>query len=126
MDTKIRVVQTHQAVHTIPFGLWKCLGKRVGVGYTASQRQHHRGTAQNQQTYSQSLHRKALAAATRPIDTAASAEAAEVELKAFAAGAWGQRFPTVVASWRRAWTDVFFTCCMYRYRTELCLTHQLG
>ncbi len=50
--------------------------------------------------------RKALAAAIRPIYTAASAEAAEVEREAFAAGAWGQRFPTVVAAWRRAWTNV--------------------
>ncbi len=30
----------------------------------------------------------------------------EVEREAFAAGAWGQRFPTVVAAWRRAWTNV--------------------
>ena len=50
--------------------------------------------------------RKALAAAIRPIYTAASAEAAEVELETFAAGVWGQRFPTVVAAWRRAWTNV--------------------
>jgi putative transposase len=27
-------------------------------------------------------------------------------LEAFEAGAWGQKFPTVVASWRRAWTHV--------------------
>lgn len=50
--------------------------------------------------------RKLLAAAIRPIYTAVSAEAAETELTAFEAGAWGQKFPTVAASWRRAWTNV--------------------
>jgi putative transposase len=45
--------------------------------------------------------RKALAA-LRPICTAPSAEAAAAELYAIAAGAWGARFPTVVAAWRRA------------------------
>mgnify|MGYP003337745137 FL=1 len=28
------------------------------------------------------------------------------ELDAFELGPWGQKFPTVVASWRRAWTQV--------------------
>ena len=42
--------------------------------------------------------RKALAAAIKPIYTAASAEAAEAELDAFEQGAWGQKFPTVVAA----------------------------
>ena len=50
--------------------------------------------------------RKALAAAIRPIYAAASAEAAEAALEAFAEGEWGQKFPTVVAAWRRAWTQV--------------------
>ncbi len=50
--------------------------------------------------------RKALAKAIRPIYTAVSAEAAEAELAAFETGSWGQKFPTVVASWRRAWTNV--------------------
>ncbi|WP_416400197.1 IS256 family transposase [Alicycliphilus denitrificans] len=50
--------------------------------------------------------RKALAAAIKPIYTAVSAEAAEAELDAFAAGPWGQRFPTVVSAWRRAWDKV--------------------
>lgn len=47
--------------------------------------------------------RKALAAAIKPIYTAVSAEAAESELNAFEAGPWGQKFPTVVGAWRRAW-----------------------
>jgi len=50
--------------------------------------------------------RKALAAAIKPIYTAVSAEAAEAELDAFEAGPWGQKFPTVVAAWRRAWDKV--------------------
>ena len=50
--------------------------------------------------------RKALAAALKAIYTAASAEAAESELSAFEAGAWGKKFPTVAASWRRAWAHV--------------------
>jgi transposase-like protein len=50
--------------------------------------------------------RKLLAAALRPIYTAASAEAAEAALNAFERGSWGQKFPTVVAAWRRAWSHV--------------------
>ena len=50
--------------------------------------------------------RKPLAAALQPIYTAASAEAAGAALDAFERGPWGTRFPTVVASWRRAWTHV--------------------
>jgi len=50
--------------------------------------------------------RKALAAAIKPIYTAPSAEAALAELDAFEQGAWGQKFPTVVAAWRRAWDRV--------------------
>src|SRR5271166_4735770 len=62
--------------------------------------------------------RKPLAAALRPIDAAASAEAALAALDAFEAGEWGRKFPTVVAAWRRAteharegWAQVipFFT-----------------
>jgi len=50
--------------------------------------------------------RKALAAAIKPIYTAVSAEAAQAELDAFEAGPWGQKFPTVVSAWRRAWDKV--------------------
>ena len=50
--------------------------------------------------------RKALAAALKPIYTAPSAEAAAAELDALEAGPWGKRFPTVVATWRRAWDRV--------------------
>ena len=50
--------------------------------------------------------RKLLAAAIKPIYTAVSAEAAEAELDAFAQGPWGQKFPTVVNAWGRAWDKV--------------------
>jgi putative transposase len=50
--------------------------------------------------------RKPMAAALRPIYTAASADAAGIALDTFAEGRWGLQFPTVVASWRRAWTQV--------------------
>ena len=50
--------------------------------------------------------RKELAAALRTIYTASDADLAAVALEAFAAGPWGQRYPAIVASWRRAWAHV--------------------
>jgi putative transposase len=50
--------------------------------------------------------RKPLATALRPIYAAASADLADVALDAFERGPWGLKFPTVVASWRRAWEHV--------------------
>ena len=50
--------------------------------------------------------RTPLAAALRPIYTAASADAAAAALDLFERGPWGTRFPTVAASWRRAWPHV--------------------
>jgi len=50
--------------------------------------------------------RKVLAAALKPIYTAAHAEAAAQAMDEFERGAWGQKFPTVVAGWRRAWDRV--------------------
>jgi len=50
--------------------------------------------------------RQPLAKALRPIYAAPHAEAALVALDTFATSPWGIRFPTVVASWRRAWTHV--------------------
>jgi putative transposase len=50
--------------------------------------------------------RKPLAAALRAIYTAPSADLAADALDVFERGEWGQRFPTVVAAWRRAWTRV--------------------
>lgn len=50
--------------------------------------------------------RKALAAALKPVYTAASAESAQAELDALAVSPWGQKFPTVITSWRRVWDKV--------------------
>jgi transposase-like protein len=50
--------------------------------------------------------RKPLALALRPIYTAPSAEAASAALDDFERSPWGRKFPTVVAAWRRAWTQV--------------------
>jgi putative transposase len=50
--------------------------------------------------------RKPLATALRAIYTAPSADAAMGALDDFEHGPWGMRFPTVVASWRRAWAYV--------------------
>ena len=50
--------------------------------------------------------RKLLAAALKPVYAAPSAEAAALALDEFERGLWGQKYPTVVASWRRAWDRV--------------------
>jgi len=50
--------------------------------------------------------RKSLAVALKPVYAAVSADAAVAALDEFAETPLGQRFPTVVASWRRAWVHV--------------------
>jgi putative transposase len=50
--------------------------------------------------------RKALARALRPIYAAANAEAAAAMLDEFEGGPWGQKYPPIVASWRRRWAEV--------------------
>ena len=50
--------------------------------------------------------RKAVAAALRPIYGAASEQEARQALQAFADSAWGQKYPTIVATWERAWEYV--------------------
>ena len=50
--------------------------------------------------------RKLLAAALKPVYTAVGAEAAAEALDEFERGPWGQKYPTVTASWRRAWDRV--------------------
>jgi transposase-like protein len=60
----------------------------------------------NSLDYASWKERKQLAAALKPIYTAASAEAAAHGLDEFERGPWGRRFPTVVAAWRRAWDRV--------------------
>ena len=44
--------------------------------------------------------RKTLAAAIKPIYTAANADAAQAKPDAFGQGPWGKKFPTLVATWR--------------------------
>lgn len=50
--------------------------------------------------------RKAVAAALRPIYTAATAQAACEALEDFASNPWGAKYPTIAQSWRRAWENV--------------------
>lgn len=50
--------------------------------------------------------RKELAAALKPIYTAVNAEMVAEALDEFERSPWGQKFPTVVAAWRRAWDRV--------------------
>jgi putative transposase len=50
--------------------------------------------------------RKDLAAALRTIYTAPDADLAAAALDQVAEGPWGQRYPAIVASWRRAWAYV--------------------
>jgi transposase-like protein len=47
--------------------------------------------------------RKAVAAALKPVYTAANAEAARRELDAFADSNWGKKYPHAVATWEVAW-----------------------
>lgn len=50
--------------------------------------------------------RKAIAAALRPIYAAATLESAQEALEDFTSSPWGQKYPTVVQSWKRAWEQV--------------------
>jgi putative transposase len=85
----------------------KGMGEALGVVYPATTLQTcivH--LIRNSLDYASWKDRKALAAAIKPIYTAPSADAAQAELDAFEQGSWGQRFPTVAASWRRVWDKV--------------------
>ena len=50
--------------------------------------------------------RKALGTALKTIYRAVDAAAAEEALTAFEASFWGQRYPAIGQSWRRAWPEV--------------------
>lgn len=50
--------------------------------------------------------RKAVAAELRTIYRAETADLARAQLDTFAGGKWGQKYPTIVAAWRRAWEQV--------------------
>ncbi len=60
----------------------------------------------NSLEYASYKDRKALAAALRPIYAAASEDAARQALQDFADGPWGEKYPTIVQSWQRAWEHV--------------------
>jgi len=60
----------------------------------------------NSLDYASWKERKPLAAALKPIYTALNADAAAAAMDEFEQGPWGQKFSTVVASWRRAWDRV--------------------
>ena len=85
----------------------KGMAEALAVGYPATTLQTcivH--LIRNSLDYANWKERRALAAAIKPIYTAASVESAEAELASFEAGPWGQKFPTVAAAWRRAWDRV--------------------
>jgi putative transposase len=50
--------------------------------------------------------RKPIAKALKPIYQSRDAAAAELELQAFDAGPWGQKYPAIAQSWRRNWEAV--------------------
>jgi putative transposase len=50
--------------------------------------------------------RKLVAAALKPVYRAETAERARERLQEFEAGAWGKKYPAIVASWRRNWEQV--------------------
>jgi putative transposase len=50
--------------------------------------------------------RKAVAAALKTIDKAKDADAGKVALEDFAEGPWGKKYPAIVQSWRRNWSEV--------------------
>lgn len=50
--------------------------------------------------------RKAVVAALKEIYRAVDAKAGEAALAAFEAGPWHKKYPAIVPSWRRAWTEV--------------------
>jgi transposase-like protein len=60
----------------------------------------------NSLAYASWKDRKAVAAALRPIYTAATAEAAAEALEEFAQTPWAMKHPTIVQSWKRAWQNV--------------------
>ena len=83
------------------------MGKALGAVYPATTLQTRIvHLTHNNLDYASWKDRKALASAIKPIYTAPSAAAAEVELDVFEHSTWGLKFPTVVASWRRVWDKV--------------------
>jgi putative transposase len=80
----------------------------------------------NRLVYESWKDRQALVAALRPGYTAVSVEAAALALEAFAAGPWGQKHPTIVQSWQRAWPRVIpFARCIPAVRRVIYTTNTI-
>ena len=104
--TDLKTRGCHDILIAVTDGL-KGMSEALGTAYPATTLQTclvH--LIRNSLDFANWKERKPLAAALRPIYTAASADAALAALEAFEHGPWGVRFPTVVAAWRRAWTHV--------------------
>lgn len=103
-DLKVR--GCHDILIAVTDGL-AGMEEALAVGYPATTLQTcivH--LIRNSLSYAGWKDRKELAAALKPIYTAASAEAAEEDLAAFAQGPWGKKFPTLAPAWRRVWDKV--------------------
>src|SRR5918912_435958 len=50
--------------------------------------------------------RKEVAAALKEVYKAKDADAGRAALEAFAEGPWGKKYPAIVQSWRRSWTEI--------------------
>jgi transposase-like protein len=84
------------------------IGEALGAVFPATTRHTYIvHLIRNSLDYASWKDRKLLAAALRPVYTTASAEAAAQALDEFERGALGQKYPTVTASWRRAWDREF-------------------
>jgi putative transposase len=60
----------------------------------------------NSLAYASWKDRRHVAAALKPVYTAPSEAAALAALEAFQGGPWGEKYPTIAQSWRRAWAHV--------------------
>jgi transposase-like protein len=60
----------------------------------------------NSLAYASWRDRRQVAAALKPVYTAPNEAAALAALEAFQNGPWGEKYPTIVQSWRRAWAHV--------------------
>ena len=69
--------------------------------------------------------RKPLATALRTIYAAPSADLALAALDAFERGEWRQRFPAIVAAWRRAWSRVVPFPSRFRWRFDASSTRRM-
>ena len=70
--------------------------------------------------------RKAVAEALRLIYRAATAALGQQQLATFAAGQWGQKYPTIAPAWRRVWEQVIpFFAYPPEVRRVICTTNAI-